>query len=257
MLQSIIAAIASGTELLAKDILAETLDAICAMDAPLWRRLEAFVAKQREWKTPFLGAGERLVERLRTGDFESEAPGIGENMPDFLLPDQNGRLRSLREFTAIGPVILSFNRGHWCPFCRIELSALADAHRDLEAIDVKIVSIMPDRQAFVGRMPEHIRHHVTILSDIDNEYVLSLGLAIWLGDELRGLMKSQGLDLQEVHGNDRWCLPLPATFVLGRGGQVLARRIEPDFRTRMSIEEIMAALQRASPWGTREQRPPS
>jgi peroxiredoxin len=257
MLQSIIAAFASGTELLAKDILAETLDAICAMDAPLWRRLEAFVAKQREWKTPFLGAGERLVERLRTGDFENEAPVIGEEMPDFLLPDQNGRLRSLGEFAATGPVILSFNRGHWCPFCRIELSALADAHRDLEAIDAKIVSIMPDRQAFIGRMPERIRRHITILSDIDNEYALSLGLAIWLGDELRELMKGQGLDLNEVHGNDRWCLPLPATFVLARGGQVSARRIEPDFRTRMSIDEILATLQGTPPSSTREQGPSS
>jgi peroxiredoxin len=231
---------------LAKNILAETLDAICAMDAPLSAKLEAFVERQRAWKTPFLAAGERLVERLRTGDFGREAPQVGAPMPNFLLPDQNGRLRSLTEFTDNRPVILSFNRGHWCPFCRIELSALADAYRDFEATDAKVISIMPDRQAFIAQMPEEIRRRTTILSDIDNEYALSLGIAIWLGDELKTLMTSQGLDLREVHGNDHWCLPLPATFVLARGGKILARKIEPDFRARMSVEDIMAVLQRAA-----------
>lgn len=243
---------------LTKNVLAETLDAICAMDAPLWRRLEAFVDKQREWNTPFLDAGERLVDRLKTGDFGREAPQIGGPMPDFLLPDQQGRMRSLGEFIGDGPMILSFNRGHWCPFCRIELSALADAHRDLETVGVKIVSIMPDRELYVRRMPDEIRSRITILSDIDNEYVLSLGLAMWLGDELRTLMQSQGLDLGEVHGNDSWCLPVPATFVLGRGGRVLARKIEPDFRKRMSIDEIRTALRDARPQsGAGDKGPPS
>ena len=112
------------------DVLAATLDEICQLDAPLWRRLEFFVAKQREWKTPFAAAGERLVERLKIGDFGHSAPQIGETMPGFVLPDQDGRMRSLDELVSGGPLVMSLNRGHWCPFCRIELAALADAHRD-------------------------------------------------------------------------------------------------------------------------------
>jgi len=187
---------------LTNDVLAATLDEICQLDAPLWRRLEFFVAKQREWKTPFAAAGERLVERLKIGDFGHSAPQIGETMPGFVLPDQDGRMRSLDELVSGGPLVMSLNRGHWCPFCRIELAALADAHRDFDALGAKIVSIMPDRQQFVGRLPADIRRRLTILSDIDNEFVLSLDLA-----------------------------------------RVVARRIEPDFRERMSIEEIGSALQ--------------
>jgi peroxiredoxin len=151
-------------------------------------------------------------------------------------------MRGLDELVSDGPVVMSLNRGHWCPFCRIELSALADAHRDFDALGAKIVSIMPDRQQFVGRLPADIRRKLTILSDIDNEFALSLNLAIWLGDEMRELMRDQGLDLAEVHGNESWCVAVPATFVLDGSARVVARRIEPDFRKRMSIEEIGSAL---------------
>jgi hypothetical protein len=131
---------------LTKDILATTLDEICQLEAPLWRRLELFVAKQREWNTPFVAAGQRLVERLKSGDFGHSAPRIGETMPGFVLPDQSGRMRGLDELVADGPLVVSLNRGHWCPFCRIELSALADAHRDFDEFGAKVISIMPDRQ---------------------------------------------------------------------------------------------------------------
>ena len=59
-------------------------------------------------------------------------------------------------------------------------------------------------------------------------------------------MQEQGLDLSEVHGNESWCIPVPATFVVGRGGIVVAGKVEPDFRKRMGLEEIAAAL-RAAP----------
>ena len=112
-----------------------------------------------------------------------------------------------------------------------------------DALGAKIVSIMPDRQQFVGRLPADIRRRLTILSDIDNGFALSLDLAVWLGDEMRELMRGQGLDLGEVHGNQSWCVPVPATFVLDARAHVVARRVEPDFRERMSIEEISLALQ--------------
>jgi peroxiredoxin len=67
-------------------------------------------------------------------------------MPGFVLPDQSGRMRGLDELVADGPLVVSLNRGHWCPFCRIELSALADAHRDFDEFGAKVISIMPDRQ---------------------------------------------------------------------------------------------------------------
>jgi peroxiredoxin len=85
-----------------------------------------------------------------------------------------------------------------------------------------------------------------ILSDIDNGFALSLGLAFWVGEKVIELMKARGLDLQKFQGNDGWFLPVPATFVLNRKGRVIARSVNPDFRTRMAIDEIVHALARSA-----------
>ncbi|MEJ1158863.1 peroxiredoxin-like family protein [Prosthecomicrobium sp. N25] len=222
--------------------LADALAEICALDAPLWRRLALYVERQTEAGSPFVSAGQELVDRLRAGEVGEAAPEVGDPMPDFLLPDRSGRLVSLGDLNRTGPVVVSFNRGHWCPFCRIELTALAEAHRDLAALGARVVSIMPDRQAFAGRLPAAVTGRLSVLTDVDCAYALSLGLGMWLGEGLKGLMLGQGLDLAAVHGSDGWVVPVPATFVVGPDGRVLARRVEADFRMRMELSEIVAAL---------------
>jgi peroxiredoxin len=233
--------------------LAETLIEICEMDAPLWRRIELFVDKQREVGSPFVAATENVVARLRAGDVGETAPKPGEPMPPFCLPAGDGRLVGLDELTREGPVIISFNRGHWCPFCRIELSALAAAHEDLAGLGAQVVSIMPDRQHYIGRLPSAVRQRILLLSDMDSAYALSLGLTMWLDDAMRDLMLRQGVDLLPIQGSSSWVVPVPATFVVGVDGRVLARFVERDFRRRMSVEDIGAALaagRPASPEGT-------
>lgn len=222
--------------------LAEELADICVMEAPLWRRLEAFVAAQEAHGSPFAGAFQLMADRLKAGAVGEEAPEIGEAMPSFLLPDQSGHLVRLEDLTAAGPVVVSFNRGHWCPFCRIELTALAQAHQDFLGLGARIVSIMPERQAYVGRLPEDVLARLAVLSDLDNAYALSLGLTFWLGDTFKQMMQAAGVSLEEAHGNAAWFVPVPATFVLDGRGRVVARRVEPDFRKRMDIEEIRQAL---------------
>ena len=85
-----------------------------------------------------------------------------------------------------------------------------------------------------------------ILTDIDNGYALSLGLVAWLGDELKVLMQRRGYHLDTYHGNDSWFVPVPATFVVGSDGRVVARFIDADFRRRMEISDILEALKHAS-----------
>jgi peroxiredoxin len=82
------------------------------------------------------------------------------------------------------------------------------------------------------------------LTDLDNGYALSLNLAIWLGPEIRGLL-SPTYDMPGFHGNDGWMLPIPATFVVGRDGLVKRRFVDPDFRRRMAIDDLVAALKSA------------
>ncbi|MET0481991.1 MAG: peroxiredoxin-like family protein [Aestuariivirgaceae bacterium] len=219
-----------------------TLAEICVMDAPLWRRLELYVETQREEGSPFAAASDELVARLKAGVVGERAPAVGETMPDVILPDQHGHLVGLHALAETGPVVLSFNRGHWCPFCHIELTALAEAHADLVELGAKVVSIMPDRQAYLGRLPDAAASRLTILADIDCGYSLSLGLVMWLGDRLKDLMLGFGVSLEEIHGNRGWMVPVPATFILDSRARVAARAVEHDFRRRMDIEDIKAAL---------------
>ena len=81
-----------------------------------------------------------------------------------------------------------------------------------------------------------------ILSDIDNGYALTMGLAIWLGERVRKLYLSHGLNLERFQNSSNWFVPIPATFVVGRDGVIVARHVDPDFRNRMDIEDIIAVL---------------
>lgn len=220
----------------------DRLAVICAMKAPLGAKLAAYADDLRERGSPFADEYDRIVARLRSGKVGANAPKAGEEMPSFLLPDASGRMVSLDELRAEGPVVVSFNRGHWCPFCKIELTSLAEADGKLEGLGAKVVSIMPDRQSFAGQLAAQLKGRITILSDIDNGYATSLGLVMWVGDAARALMTGIGWQLDQFQGNDAWFLPLPATFVVGKDGLILARFVDPNFRERMEIEDILEAL---------------
>lgn len=212
------------------------------MDAPLNERLAAYSKKLRELNFPFAEAYDTLVARLAAGEIGAVAPQCGEPMPAFVLPDHTGRLVGLDELIAEGPVVVSFNRGHWCPFCKIELRTIARFHDEIASHGGRVVSILPDRQQFTDQLRRDTHDALTILTDIDNGYALSLGLVMWLGDRIKELMMGRGHHLESYHGNDGWYVPLPATFVVGRDGRVVARHVDPEFRGRMEIDEILAAL---------------
>ncbi|MGQ0673767.1 MAG: peroxiredoxin-like family protein [Hyphomicrobium sp.] len=227
------------------ETLEQAFEAICLMDGPLNARLAAYAGKLEELNYPFAEAYRVLVAKLAAGGIGSQAPGVGESMPDFLLPRHDGHLVGLDELLAGGPLVISFNRGHWCPFCKIELKTIASHHREIESHGGRIVSILPDRQCFLSDLRHTVQDRIVILSDIDNGYALSLGLVMWLGDRLRELMAGRGLQLTEFQGNDGWFVPLPATFVIAGDGTVVSRHVDPDFRTRMEIGEILTALSQA------------
>lgn len=225
--------------------LAEAFTEICQMEAPLNERLAAYSDALRTLNFPFSEAYDDLVARLKAGEVGAMAPDVGEPMPPFALPAHSGRLVSLEEILAVGPAVITFNRGHWCPFCKIQLATIASHHDEIAARGAQLVSILPDRQQFVRRMPEEILSRFIILTDVDNAYALSLGLAVWLGQRVADLMQGHGYRLAEYQGNDGWFVPLPATFVVGGDGRVLARNVDPEFRRRMEIADILAALDRA------------
>ena len=123
--------------------------------------------------------------------------------------------------------------------------SLAQVHRDIVAESGQVVAIMPERQKFAAEFKASTRYPFRVLTDLDNGYAMSLNLAIWVGPDLERLLSSFGRPLPDYQGNEAWMLPIPATFVVGTDGRVAARFVDPDFRRRMSIEELLAALKGA------------
>ena len=213
------------------------------MEGTLSEQLEAYAAAGREIFPAYGDAIDRLVARIHENGGGENAPRPGEPMPPFLLPDETGRLVSLKSLLAEGPVAVMFYRGHWCPYCRLNVRAVIQAQDRIRALGAHTVAIMPELQAFTEKFKSDAKAPFPVLTDLDNGYALSLNLAIWLGNEIQKLLSYQ--EMSNFHGNDGWMLPIPATFVVGRDGLVKARFVDPDFRKRMEIDDLIAALRRA------------
>jgi peroxiredoxin len=104
---------------------------------------------------------------------------------------------------------------------------------------------MPDRQQFAEQLKTESKARFPILTDMDNGYALCLNLVIWVGADMAQMISSLGRDIPKYQGNASWMLPIPATFVVGRDGKVKARFVDPDYRKRMAIESMIAALRSA------------
>jgi peroxiredoxin len=211
------------------------------LDVSLREQLLTLSETVRRERPEFASAVDRLIERLRQYGAGEAAPKIGEPMPPFVLPDETARMVTLDELLNRGPVAVTFHRGHWCPYCRININALARVRNELAADAGQIVAVMPDRQQFVAEFKSQSNVPFPILTDMDNGYALSLNLAIWVGAEIQKMMEGR-LDLPAFQGNSSWMLPIPATFVVGRDGLIRARFIDPDFRKRMMIADVIAAM---------------
>jgi peroxiredoxin len=214
-------------------------------DAPLIDRLTIVAEAIRALNPVYAEAVDRMVVRFRQASVGESGPVPGEVMPGFVLPDESGHLVSLDHMLARGPVAISFNRGHWCPFCRINVFALVEIQDQVKNMGCQIVAITPERRRFTTALKTDAKAPFPILTDMDNGYALSLNLAIWVGQEIQGLLARAGRDLPLYQGNQGWILPVPATFVIGTDGVVVARYMNPDFRLRMDIDPLLGALRAA------------
>jgi peroxiredoxin len=214
---------------------------IRGMDASLSEQLQAFASDARKRRPDLAEAIDRLVDRLRQNGAGEAAPKPGEPMPPFHLPDQDGHLVSLQRLLADGPVAVTFHRGHWCPYCRININALSRTHHEVARGGGQIVAIMPDRQLYSSELKAGAEIPFAILTDMDNGYAMSLNLAIWVGIEMERIIAHRH-NLAEFQGNSSWMLPIPATFVVGTDGIIKARFVDPDYRKRMAIDDLLGAI---------------
>ncbi|MET0866759.1 MAG: peroxiredoxin-like family protein [Pseudorhodoplanes sp.] len=212
------------------------------LDASMGERLGVLAEAMHRLTPSSVETIDRLINRLKAHNAGESAPKPGEPMPSFVLPDETGRLVNLASLIERGPAIVTFHRGHWCPWCRISINTLSRAQARITAAGASMVAIVPDREQFAAEMKSDSKAAFPILTDMDNGYAMSLNLAIWVGTEMEQYMAERGNVLPKFQGNDAWMLPIPATFVVAQDGFIKARFVDPDYRKRMAIEDLLAAL---------------
>lgn len=225
--------------------LQEAFDRCRDMDGSVNERLASYANALKTINPDFADAVQRLIDRLQQSGSGENAPMPGDPMPPFALPDEAGRIVTLQSLLEKGPAIITFQRGHWCPFCRINLAAISQNLDAILSARGQIIAITPDRQEFSAAFKSDAGAHFPILTDIDNGYALSLNLAIWVGLELERMMADRGRSLPLYQGNNAWLLPIPATFVVATSGIIRRRFVDPDFRRRMDIDDLIDAVQSA------------
>jgi peroxiredoxin len=188
-------------------------------------------------------------EAMVRADFELAASGIsrralkaGDRAPDFLLPDARGGHIRLRSLLAKGPVVVSFYRGGWCPYCNLELRALQGALPEMKLLGAELVAISPETPDGTLSTAEKNELTFPVLSDVGSATAKAFGIVFDLAEELRPIYTLFGHALPNRNGDDSWALPIPATFVLDREGVVAVAFVDVDYRNRLEPAEVVAAL---------------
>jgi peroxiredoxin len=207
----------------------------------LSERLEAIVREMRAGNPEGMAVVDRFVARLEAARAGSNAPALGETLPPFMLPDHEGRLVDLAGLTGEQPLVMVFHRGHWCPYCRMTIATLAETQPQLAP--ARIVAISAEMQRFTRRIRAEAGAQFRFLSDIDADYAASIGLAITIEPALKEIYERAGKRVPDFQGSKGWVLPIPAVFVLDRDGVVRARHVDPDYRRRMEVDDLIAAVQ--------------
>ena len=188
---------------------------------------------------------EPIDARINAGVAAVRAVGlpIGATAPAFTLPNAYGKPVELATLLALGPVVLSFYRGEWCPFCNLELRALQQHFGEITAAGATVVAISPQAPDHSASLAGKYELSFDVLSDVDQTVIDAYGLLYNVEGDSRELMEHVfSLDLAVENADGSWRLPIPATLVLDRDGIVRATHVDADYRTRMEPADIIAAV---------------
>lgn len=224
-----------------------------AADAPppvpdLGARIGEFQTQLPPTPAPVRAAMDKAAQDLAAAMPE---PGLrpGSRAPDFTLPDAFGKRIRLSELLAQGPVVLTFYRGAWCPYCNLQLKALKESLPHLQRYGAQLVAVTPQTPDHSAGQIEKDAYPFPILSDLDDRVMKAYNLYFEVPEELRKLyLQEFDFDLAAYNGKDRYGLPVPGTFVIDRQGVIRAAFADTDYTKRMepaAIVEALATLQQS------------
>ena len=173
---------------------------------------------------------------------EDTALREGDRAPDFELPDARGQLVRLNTLLLDGPVVLTFYRGAWCPYCNTQLHDYQEAIGQVEAAGATLVAVSPQTPDGSLTMEEKNELTFPVLSDVGNVVSRRYGLVYEVDRHTRDRYELGGIRLDSINGTDAWELPVPATYVIDRSGTIRFAFVEADYTQRASARQELDAL---------------
>ncbi|GAA0482549.1 peroxiredoxin-like family protein [Streptomyces olivaceiscleroticus] len=201
-----------------------------------------YEARQQQIPAEVREIMQRAGAELAASGQADRALAAGAQAPDFTLPTATGDTRTLGELLAQGPVVLTFYRGAWCPYCNIALRSLQQHHDALTERGARLLAVSPQIPDESLSLAEKHALAFDVLSDIGSAVAKAYGLAFDLPDDLAAVYDRLGFDLQHVNGGHARTLPLPATYVIDRSGTIRWAFADTDYTTRAEPADILAAL---------------
>lgn len=210
---------------------------------PLQQELDARRAEFNAKAPPDrIAAYQRGVDELAADGIAGRAVNVGEKAPDFTLASARGEKVTLSTLLAQGPVVLTFYRGGWCPYCNMELHALQQALPEIRASGADLVAISPELPD--KAMDTQARHALEfeVLSDVGNHVCEAFGLTFELPEQLRPIYTSIGIDIPAFNGDDSFVLPVPASYVVDSDGIIRHHFVNVDYTRRLEPDDLLQVL---------------
>ncbi len=202
-------------------------------------RRDAFLEKA---SPEIIQSQEKALAELQESGITDQALKVGGKAPDFTLGDPDGKQVRLSDLLKEGPVVLTWYRGGWCPYCNIALASLTKHNDDFTKLGATLVALTPELPDTTAETVKEQGLPFEVLSDIDHKVADQFGLVFKLNDDTR-VRYAEKFKLVERSGEkaaDR--LPLPATYVIGTDGVIRYAFLDADYRRRAEPEDIIAVL---------------
>jgi len=171
---------------------------------------------------------------------------VGSTAPDVALTAADGTTPRLSEIVAEHPAVLVFYRGGWCPYCNRQLAALGEVESDLRERGYRIHAVAPDSREKIAEATAGSGFDYALYSDAAAEAAEAFGLAFRVDAATYEKLLGHGIDLEEASGRDHHLLPVPAVFLIDTDRRIRFRYYNPDYKVRLSAEELMEAAREAT-----------
>src|SRR5271163_3268363 len=185
---------------------------------------------------------QRHIDQLRNGAIARTMLKTGDHAPAIVLENAKGATVDVGMLLKKGPVIVTFYRGGWCPYCNLELKAYQEILPGIKAAGASLVAISPEKPDDTLSTAEKNALDFEVLSDVGQKVGRAFGLVYTFSDDLKWAYREFGLDIPSKNGADEWALPISATYVIGQDGQIVYAFTDADYRDRAEPAEVLRVL---------------